>query len=69
MVVNFFNPQAVLLGGALGGSDPLLAAVRGTLYERALPLNTQELEIGTCRTGIDAGIIGAGLSGLQAALL
>lgn len=69
VVVNFFNPQAVLLGGALGGSDPLLAAVRGTLYERALPLNTQELEIGTCRTGIDAGIIGAGLSGLQAALL
>jgi len=61
VVVNFFNPQAVLLGGALGDADPLLAAVRGVLYERSLPLNTQELEIGSSRAGVDAGIIGSGL--------
>jgi predicted NBD/HSP70 family sugar kinase len=68
VVVNFFNPQAVILGGALAAADPLVASLRATLYERCLPLTTQDLEITTARTGVNAGIIGAGLQALQSSV-
>ncbi|WP_055534461.1 ROK family transcriptional regulator, partial [Streptomyces alboniger] len=55
VVVNFFNPQAVALGGVLATAEPLVAAVRGVLYERCLPLATADLEITTTVTGVDAG--------------
>jgi predicted NBD/HSP70 family sugar kinase len=59
-VVNFFNPQAVILGGTLSGCDLFVAAVRGVLYERCLPLTTQGLEIGESVAGPDAGLLGIG---------
>ncbi|NDZ99701.1 ROK family protein, partial [Streptomyces sp. SID10116] len=65
VVVNFFNPQAVALGGVLATAEPLVAAVRGVLYERCLPLATADLEITTTVTGVDAGLLGAGLTALS----
>ncbi|MEU6992269.1 ROK family protein [Streptomyces sp. NPDC046465] len=65
VVVNFFNPQAVALGGVLATAEPLVAAVRGVLYERCLPLATADLEITTTVTGVDAGLLGAGLTALR----
>ncbi|MGB8945625.1 MAG: ROK family protein, partial [Streptomyces sp.] len=65
VVVNFFNPQAVALGGVLATAEPLVAAVRGVLYERCLPLATADLEITTTVTGRDAGLLGAGLTALR----
>ncbi|WP_172381616.1 ROK family protein [Streptomyces sp. MNP-20] len=65
VVVNFFNPQAVALGGVLATAEPLVAAVRGVLYERCLPLATADLEITTTVTGPDAGLLGAGLTALR----
>ncbi|MGW0736859.1 ROK family transcriptional regulator [Streptomyces sp. NPDC002851] len=65
VVVNFFNPQVVALGGALSTAEPLVAAVRGVLYERCLPLATADLEITTTVTGRDAGLLGAGLTALR----
>ncbi|MBC6463267.1 ROK family transcriptional regulator [Actinomadura sp. HBU206391] len=59
-VVNFFNPQAVILGGALAGCDLFIAAARGVLYERCLPLTTQDLDIGESAAGPDAGLLGIG---------
>ncbi|MCW2863004.1 MAG: family transcriptional regulator [Actinoallomurus sp.] len=59
-VVNFFNPQAVILSGALATCDLFVAATRGALYERCLPLTTQELEIGESVAGPDAGLLGIG---------
>ncbi|MFB9832749.1 ROK family protein [Actinoallomurus acaciae] len=59
-IVNFFNPQAVILGGALATCDLFVAAARGALYERCLPLTTQELEIGESVAGPDAGLLGIG---------
>ncbi|HEY3708055.1 MAG TPA: ROK family transcriptional regulator [Amycolatopsis sp.] len=59
-VVNFSNPDEVLLGGALSGSEAFMAAVRGALYERCLPLATRELRIDRVRFGADAGLYGAG---------
>lgn len=64
-VVNFFNPGLLVLGGALGVTQPLLAAVRGAIYERCLPLATESLEIDTATTGPNAGVIGAGLMVLE----
>ncbi|WP_279581237.1 ROK family protein [Fodinicola feengrottensis] len=67
-VVNFANPDAVLLGGVLSGSEAFVAAVRGALYERCLPLATSALRIDRVRGGPDAGLVGAGVLALEAAL-
>ncbi|GAB3955423.1 ROK family protein [Micromonospora vulcania] len=59
VVVNFFNPQVVAIGGRLADCEPLLASMRATLYERCLPLATQTLLIERVTTGQDVGITGA----------
>lgn len=66
-VVNFVNPGAVYLGGALSTLEPFVAAVRSRLYEGCHPLVTRHLKIEPTVTGADAGIIGAGRLGLTAA--
>ncbi|MGP4029430.1 ROK family protein [Actinomadura sp. 3N407] len=59
-LVNFFNPDALVIGGSLSGAEPLVATIRGVIYERCLPLATRNLEIATSRAGRDASILGAG---------
>ncbi|MEH1014558.1 ROK family transcriptional regulator [Micromonospora sp. CPCC 206060] len=59
VVVNFFNPQVVAIGGRLAECEPLLASMRATLYERCLPLATQTLLIERVTVGPDVGIMGA----------
>ncbi|WP_067473505.1 ROK family protein [Actinomadura hibisca] len=59
-LVNFFNPDALVIGGSLSEAEPLVATVRGAIYERCLPLATRNLEISTSRAGRDASILGAG---------
>ncbi len=59
-VVNFFNPSAVFLGGALSAVEPFVASVRSQLYEGCHPLVTQSLRISPLTTGQDAGLVGAG---------
>ncbi|MFI0259084.1 ROK family protein [Streptomyces sp. NPDC017056] len=65
VVVNFFNPEAVILGGALSAAEPLVAAVRGVLYERCPPMATSELAIAAAGCGPDAGLLGAGHAALR----
>jgi predicted NBD/HSP70 family sugar kinase len=65
--VNFFNPDAVYLGGVLSTLEPFVAAVRSQLYEGCHPLATEHLVIERARTGADAGLVGAGLFALQRA--
>lgn len=65
--VNFFNPDAVYLGGILSTLEPFVAAVRSQLYEGCHPLATEHLVIERARTGADAGLVGAGLFALQRA--
>lgn len=67
--VNFFNPEAVFLGGILSTLEPFVAAVRSQLYEGCLPLTTEHLVIERVRLGADAGLIGAGLLALQRAFM
>lgn len=65
--VNFFNPDAVYLGGILSTLEPLVAAVRSQLYEACHPLVTEHLTIERASLGADAGLFGAGQFALQRA--
>lgn len=66
--VQFFNPDAVYLGGILSTLEPFVAAVRSQLYEGCHPLVTQHLIIERAGLGADAGLVGAGQFALQRAL-
>ena len=60
--VNLFNPEAIVIGGALGQAHaPLLAGVREVTIRRSLPLATRHLRIVPSRLGARAGIVGAGI--------
>ncbi|WP_327358613.1 ROK family transcriptional regulator [Streptomyces sp. NBC_01304] len=68
-LVNFFNPSAVVLGGALAAvHDQLLAGVREAVYRRSHPLATHVLRIEPSRTGQDAAAVGAGILAIEHAL-
>ncbi|MFG2053192.1 ROK family protein [Micromonospora sp. NPDC048930] len=59
-LVNFLNPDAVVIGGALSSLDVYVAATRGMLYERCLPSMTQSLSIEASVAGPDAALVGLG---------
>jgi predicted NBD/HSP70 family sugar kinase len=59
VVVNFFNPQVLVLGGALAAADPLVASLRAAIYERCLPMASEAVTITTASAGRDAGLVGA----------
>ncbi|MFJ1958231.1 ROK family protein [Streptomyces microflavus] len=68
-LVNFFNPETVVVGGALAAvHDQLLAGVREAVYRRSNPLATHVLQIEPSRIGENAGAIGAGTLALEHAL-
>ncbi|WP_078900570.1 ROK family transcriptional regulator [Streptomyces sp. SBT349] len=61
-LINFFNPEAIVLGGALAGvRDQLIAGVREAVYLRSHPLATQHLMIEPSRTKGNAAALGAAL--------
>ncbi|WP_051848528.1 ROK family protein [Streptomyces sp. NRRL WC-3725] len=66
--VNFFNPDAVYLGGILSTLEPFVAAVRSQLYDSCHPLVTEHLTIERAGLGADAGVVGAGQFALQRAI-
>ncbi|NUR92821.1 MAG: ROK family transcriptional regulator [Nonomuraea sp.] len=59
-LVNFLNPDAVVIGGALSSLDVYVAAARSMLYKRCLPSMTQSLSIEASVAGPDAALIGLG---------
>lgn len=60
MIVNFINPSVVVIGGGLAGSaDHLLAGIREVVYQRSLPLATQQLQLAAATTGERSGVLGA----------
>ena len=59
VVVNFFNPQLIVLGGALAGADQLVASLRATIYERCLPMASEAVTIVTAADAPGAGVRGA----------
>ncbi|MEV7192071.1 ROK family transcriptional regulator [Streptomyces sp. NPDC093510] len=68
-LVNFFNPDTVVVGGALAAvHDQLLAGVREAVYRRSHPLATHVLRIEPSRTGENAAAIGAAILAVEHAL-
>ncbi|MGA7206844.1 MAG: ROK family transcriptional regulator [Specibacter sp.] len=59
-VVNFINPDLVVLGGSLSQIELYAAAVRSQLYEGCHPLATANLSIEQSLAGSQAGLLGAG---------
>jgi predicted NBD/HSP70 family sugar kinase len=57
-VVNFFNPDALVLGGPLSRADAFVGSVRATVYERCLPMATEHLQVRVSRQGFLAGVVG-----------
>lgn len=67
--VSLLNPGVVVLTGDLvQAGDLVLAGVREAVYQRSLPLATRHLRIETGRLGEDAGLHGAAIVALDAAL-
>ncbi|NUW45124.1 ROK family transcriptional regulator [Nonomuraea rhodomycinica] len=65
-LVNFFNPEVIVVGGVLSRvHEHLLAGIRETIYRRSLPLATHHLSIVPSRTGEDAAALGAGLLAIE----
>ncbi|MCZ9883274.1 ROK family transcriptional regulator [Arthrobacter sp. B2a2-09] len=60
IVVNFVNPDVVVLGGGLSQLEPYVAAVRSQLYESCHPLATKNIVIEASLAGSQAGLLGAG---------
>jgi len=65
-LVNFFNPEVIVVGGVLAKvHDHLLAGIREVIYRRSLPLATHHLAIVPTRTGADAAATGAGMLAIE----
>jgi predicted NBD/HSP70 family sugar kinase len=65
-VVSVVAPTAIVLGGEMAdASEPLLAGIRETVYQRASARATRELRILTSRLGPRAGVVGATMLALE----
>jgi predicted NBD/HSP70 family sugar kinase len=60
LCINFFNPGAIVLGGAMAEAHRhLLVGVREVAFVRSLPMATRDLRLCRSRLGDRAGLIGA----------
>jgi len=58
-IVNFFNPDQLVLGGNLSQAEAFVAGVRSAIYTQCLPMATDHLEIVVSRAGKLGGVRGA----------
>ncbi|MEO6200963.1 MAG: ROK family transcriptional regulator [Cryobacterium sp.] len=58
-VVNFSNPQRIVLGGTLSEAAAFVGGVKSAIYTECLPLATEGLEIDVSQAKARGGIIGA----------
>jgi predicted NBD/HSP70 family sugar kinase len=68
-LVNFHNPNVIVIGGDLAEvQDQLLAGIREVVYQRSLPLATRHLQIVRSGLGDRAGAVGAAVMAVEHAL-
>lgn len=66
--VNIFNPEVVVVGGGFGAAGELiLEPARKVVAEHALPTSRDVVRIVSAELGPQAGLIGSGLVGFDAA--
>jgi predicted NBD/HSP70 family sugar kinase len=59
-IVNFFNPEVIVVGGDVAHAhDQLLAGVRERVYRRSTPLALRHLDLAESRLDDRAGVLGA----------
>ncbi|MFZ4895007.1 ROK family protein [Plantibacter sp. Mn2098] len=58
-IVNFFNPDRLVLGGVLADSAVFVAGVRSTLFADCLPMATEQLTVDVTRHQGTGGLRGA----------
>jgi predicted NBD/HSP70 family sugar kinase len=59
-IVNFFNPEVIVVGGDVAQAhEQLIAGLREVVYQRCLPLATRDLRLVPSSLGSGAGIAGA----------
>ena len=67
--ISFLNPEVIAVGGRMAAAgEHLLAGVREVVYQRAMPLATQGLDIHPAVMSREAGLLGASLLALHEAL-
>lgn len=65
-VVDVLNPSVIVLGGSVArASEHLLAGVREVVYQRSIPLATQDLAILQSEAGATGGVCGAAILVIQ----
>ena len=61
-VVNFFNPDTVIIGGGVANAGKIIFdTVRRVIRERSMPIQAKTVRVVKAKLGNDAGMIGAGL--------
>lgn len=58
-LVGFFNPERVVIGGALSSTEAFVAGVRSSVYDLCLPMSTSGLELVESTAGWQASARGA----------
>jgi predicted NBD/HSP70 family sugar kinase len=58
-VINFFNPDELVLSGLLSTSPPLVATIRSEVFRLCLPFAAERLEILTAENPRNAELLGA----------
>jgi predicted NBD/HSP70 family sugar kinase len=59
-LVNFYNPDLIVIGGGVSNiGNLLLSSIRQAVLNRSLPLSTRNLSIIFSAVGNDAGVTGA----------
>ncbi|OKP90719.1 ROK family transcriptional regulator [Paenibacillus sp. P32E] len=65
-LINSFNPELIVIGGALSEAEPWLGEpLRRVVAERTLPYHKQQLEIVFSRLGSRGTMVGAGFSAVM----
>ena len=68
-LVNLVNPSVVVIGGSLATApEHLLAGIREVVYQRSLPLATEQLQLLPSAAGERAGVLGAAALAIGQAL-
>jgi predicted NBD/HSP70 family sugar kinase len=67
VIVNFFNPDRLVVGGFLSLAEAFVAGVRSAVYSQCPPMITDGLELGVSRVGQRAAVLGAGHAALDLA--
>lgn len=67
--LSMMNPAVIVIGGSMAlTGEHFIAGVREVIYSRSMPLATQHLQIVQSASGLDAGMVGAGMLAIQHAL-